>query len=81
MPYFAHHRKLDGSDGADSGDDWLIKPLQDEVSSLQSATIDIPPFKGPKQRRNFFSGPEKRKGVTFGPEVHLDLFIIPKRFQ
>ena len=68
MPYFAHHKKPDSPEGEDE-DDWLFKPLQDDVASLQSNSIDIPHFKAPKQRRNFFSSADKRKAVTFGPEV------------
>ena len=71
MPYFAHHRKPNIPSGADGDDDWLVKPLEDDVSSLRSNTIEIPEFKGPKQRRTFFSGADKRKGVTFGPDERL----------
>ena len=76
MPYFAHHRKPNTPNGADGDDDWLAKPLQDDVSSLQSNTIEIPQFRGPKQRRNFFSGADKRKAITFGPEVRPDVFTL-----
>lgn len=69
MPYFAHRKTPHSPESTDGDDDWLVKPLQDDVSSLQSATVDIPQFNGPKQRRNFFSGADKRKAITFGPEV------------
>jgi len=69
MPYLAHHRKPNSSNPANGEDNWLVKPLQDDISSLQSDIIEIPQFKGPKQRRSFFSGADKRKAITFGPEV------------
>jgi len=70
MPYLAHRSKPNGAnDDADGDHDGLAKPLQDDVSSLPSDTIEIPQFKGPKQRRTFFSAADKRKAVMFGPEV------------
>jgi len=69
MPYFAHQRRQDGSEGGD--DSWHIEPLQDSVSDLRSDTIDIPRFSTRKQRRTFFSGADKRKAVTFGPGDEL----------
>jgi hypothetical protein len=78
MPYFAHHKKSSSSEGTDGGgddDDWLAKPLQDDVSSLQSDSVEIPQFKGPKQRRSFFSSVDKRKAITFGPEVRSDFYF------
>ena len=87
MPYFAHHRASNSSNGTGGEDDWLAKPLQDDVSSLKLAMVDVPQFKSPEQRRNFFSGADKRKAVTFGPKVcslledNFYVFILTKALQ
>lgn len=48
--------------------------LQDDTSTL----LGVPKFKGPSQRRNYFSSPANRKQVTYHPSVCV---FLPPRFQ